>query len=81
MCREDGFASGWERLLRSLPVASTFAHQSSAFKGFASGFRQDFKATLEEQLSDAERDRLTELLGRADEALETPREPEWWLAP
>lgn len=45
------------------------------------GFTHDFKASLEEQLSDGERHLLTQLLRRADRALETPRQPEWWLAP
>jgi DNA-binding MarR family transcriptional regulator len=47
------------------------------------GFTCDLKARLEEQLSDGERHRLTELIGRADGALEKPKpgQPEWWLAP
>jgi hypothetical protein len=47
------------------------------------GFTRDLKARLEEQLSDGERHRLTELIGRADDALEKPKpgQPEWWLAP
>jgi hypothetical protein len=44
-------------------------------------FTQDLKVKLEEELSDGERHRLTQLLGRVDHALETPRQPEWWLAP
>lgn len=43
-------------------------------------FTHDCKARLEEQLSEGERHLLTELLRRADEALEAPRQPEWWLA-
>lgn len=45
--------------------------------GFASGW--EFK--LEEQLNDGERHRLTQLLDRADAALQPPRQPAWWLAP
>jgi DNA-binding MarR family transcriptional regulator len=39
------------------------------------------KGELEEELSDGERHRLTQLLGRVDHALEGPRQPEWRLAP
>jgi len=44
-------------------------------------FTRDFKVKLEEELADGERHRLTLLLGRADGALDTPVQPEWWLAP
>ena len=44
-------------------------------------FTHDFKVKLEEELSDGERHRLTLLLGRAEDALQPPRQPEWWLAP
>jgi len=44
-------------------------------------FTHDFNVKLEEELSDGERHRLTQLLGRADEALQAPFLPEWWLAP
>jgi DNA-binding MarR family transcriptional regulator len=44
-------------------------------------FTHDLKEKLEEELSDGERHRLTQLLGRADGALPTPHQPEWWLAP
>jgi DNA-binding MarR family transcriptional regulator len=44
-------------------------------------FTHDFKAKLEEELSGGERHRLTQLLARADDALEAPHQPEWWLAP
>jgi DNA-binding MarR family transcriptional regulator len=44
-------------------------------------FTQDPKVKLEEELSDGERHRLTQLLGRVDHALEGPRQPEWRLAP
>ena len=47
------------------------------------GFTRDLKVRLEEQLNDGERHRLTELIRRADDALEKPKpdQPEWWLAP
>jgi DNA-binding MarR family transcriptional regulator len=44
-------------------------------------FTRDFRVKLEEELSSGERHRLTQLLGRADDALEAPHQPEWWLAP
>lgn len=44
-------------------------------------FTHDFKVKLEEELSDGERHRLTLLLGRAEDALQPPRQPEWRLAP
>lgn len=44
-------------------------------------FTLDLKLKLEEELSGGERRRLTQLLGRADDALEAPAQPEWWLAP
>lgn len=44
-------------------------------------FTHDHKAAIEERLTGGERHRLTRLLGRADPALESPRRPEWWLAP
>jgi DNA-binding MarR family transcriptional regulator len=44
-------------------------------------FTYDFNVKLEEELTDGERHRLTQLLERADEALPTPHQPEWWLAP
>jgi hypothetical protein len=60
--------SGFPELgLRRLRLFRTFTH--------------DFKAKLEEELSGGERHRLTQLLARADDALEGPHQPEWWLAP
>jgi DNA-binding MarR family transcriptional regulator len=44
-------------------------------------YTHDFKVKLEEQLTDGERHRLTQLLDRADGVLLPPRQPEWWLAP
>jgi DNA-binding MarR family transcriptional regulator len=44
-------------------------------------FTLDLKAGIEERLTGGERHRLTRLLGRADPVLESPRRPEWWLAP
>jgi DNA-binding MarR family transcriptional regulator len=44
-------------------------------------FTHDLKLKLEDELSGGERRRLTQLLGRADDALEAPAQPEWWLAP
>jgi DNA-binding MarR family transcriptional regulator len=44
-------------------------------------FTQDFRINLEKELSDGERHRLTLLLDRADGVLQTPHQPEWWLAP
>ena len=44
-------------------------------------FTHDLKERLEEELSDGERHRLTQLLAKADGALRTPHQPEWWLAP
>jgi len=41
----------------------------------------DFKAGIEAALSGGERHRLTTFLDRADRVVETPRRPEWWLAP
>jgi DNA-binding MarR family transcriptional regulator len=44
-------------------------------------YTHDFKVKLEEELSARERHRLTLLLARADDALQPPRQPEWWFAP
>jgi DNA-binding MarR family transcriptional regulator len=44
-------------------------------------FTHDLKAGIEERLTGGERHRLTKLLSRADRLLESPRQPEWWLAP
>jgi DNA-binding MarR family transcriptional regulator len=44
-------------------------------------FTLDFKVKLEEELTDGERHRLTQLLAKADDALQSPHQPEWWLAP
>ena len=44
-------------------------------------FTSDFKVKLEQVLTDGERHRLTQLLARVDDALESPHQPEWWLAP
>jgi len=44
-------------------------------------FTHDFKAGIEGVLTGGERHRLTRLLARADRVLESPRQPEWWLAP
>jgi DNA-binding MarR family transcriptional regulator len=44
-------------------------------------FTHDFKVKLEEELTDGERHRLTQLLDRGDDALRSPHQPEWWLAP
>jgi DNA-binding MarR family transcriptional regulator len=41
----------------------------------------DFKVGIESALSGGERYRLTKFLDRDDRVLETPRRPEWWLAP
>ena len=44
-------------------------------------FTEDLTASIEQELSDGERHRITLLLGRAARGVGSPRQPEWWLAP